>query len=101
MTEKEIMADDTITQDVKDAYLEFVKGIRDNNDENYMIDSKLSKYSFILDTKHRLIDVQPILIGRDEGKDQEYVPFTRFYENGIKKYYKDADPKELNRNTPE
>ncbi len=72
-----------------------------NNNENYLIESKICMHSFLFDRNHRLIDYQPIIVGRDLGKDQEYVPFERFYENGVRKYYKDTNPKELNRNTPE
>jgi hypothetical protein len=75
MTEKEIMANDTITQDVKDAYIQFVQGEINNNGCNYLINSKICMHSFLFDKNHRLIDVQPIIVGRDLGKDQEYVPF--------------------------
>lgn len=101
MTDKEILENENISQDVKDAYKAFMEGTMNNNNENYLIESKICMHSFLFDKQHRLIDLQPIIVGRDIGKDQEYVPFEWFYENGKRKYYKDIDPKELNRNTPE
>jgi len=68
---EEILQNKTITQDVKDAYSDFVEWMKDNNDQNYLIESKICMRSFLFDKNHKLIDLQPILVWKDLGKDLE------------------------------
>lgn len=99
--DKEIFENDSISEDVKDAYKEFMEWTINNNNQNYVIESKISMSSYVFDKEHRLIDLQPILVGKDLGKDQEFVPYPWFYEKGIRKYYNDSILDKINTNTPE
>ncbi len=93
----EITNNPEIGQDVKDAYKEFLEGKIDYNNQNYLIISKDSCKVYLFDKNNRLINIQPVLIGKDIGNENEFMPYDHYYEDGQRIYH--TNP--INTNTPE
>ena len=96
----EILNSHLIPQDVKDAYTIFMENKEKyvKNKQKLIVESKISMKSYLFDKDKWILDIQPIIAWIHKWKNQEYVPFWRYYKNWKKKYYK---WKKINRNTPE
>jgi hypothetical protein len=94
---QDVINNPNISDDIKEAYQEFLNGKIKNENKAYLILSKKTCKEYLFDKNNQLIDIQPILIGADVGNKGKFMPYEYYKVTGGKKIYVRG---ERNRNTP-
>lgn len=94
---EELLNHPDISDDVKEAYTEFLNNKISNDGLPYLILSKKTCKQYLFSKDNTLIHDQTILIGKDIGKDGEFIPYDHYtLSNGKFVYVRWA----INTNTP-
>ena len=94
---EELLNNPNISDDVKEAYKEFLNKKIPNDGLAYLILSKKTCKQYLFSKDHTLINDQTILIGKDVGKSGEFIPYDHYtLANGKFVYVR----WEINTNTP-
>lgn len=75
---EELLNHPDISDDVKEAYTEFLNNKISNDGLPYLILSKKTCKQYLFSKDNTLIHDQTILIGKDIGKDGEFIPYDHY-----------------------
>lgn len=94
---EDLLNNPNISDDVKEAYQEFLNNRIPNDGLAYLILSKKTYKQYLFNKDHILINDQTILIGKDVGNNGEFIPYDHYtLSNGKFVYVRWA----INTNTP-